>query len=261
MYGGYSTDGQQQQQQQQLRRDNNHAIAVHEKRIVHQSPGGNQRYSPREGGGGGGGGGQSNGGNGSTASGGRSYQHGSSPVLVATSCEDYENGGAIVSHASGPTVGVQLDSPAPSSYSPPIAADGGIRSTTVVANQQHSAQQQQQQQQPQQIITGYVNATGGGVSIKYETETTNAAVAAAAAAAVAAAVPVDGIKVSSTYTTLETVSIPQSQTVQYHQYISGSDTFQQASTYTYTKPGEQVILAYPSPGQLSTRVTGVSSES
>ncbi|XP_043591563.1 transcription factor GATA-6-like isoform X2 [Bombus pyrosoma] len=237
MYAGYSADGQQQQ----MRRDN-HAIAiqaVQERRVV-QSAGGNQRYSPREGGG------QSSGGNGSTTVA-RSYHQGSSPVLVATS-EEYEGGGGMAET----NVGVQLDSPAPPSYSPPIGGDGGIRATSASVGHQQPGQQHQ-------MVTGYVNT--GGVSIKYETEAANVAatnaVVAAAAAAVGAAVPVDGIKVSSTYTTLETVPIPPSQAVQYQQYISASETFQQAPTYSYTKPGDQVIFAYPS--QLSSRVPGVES--
>ena len=235
MYAGYSADGQQQQ----MRRDG-HAIAiqaVQERRVV-QSAGGNQRYSPREAGG------QSSGGNGSTAVA-RSYHQGSSPVLVATS-EEYEGGGGMAET----NVGVQLDSPAPPSYSPPIGGDGGIRATATSVGHQQPGQQHQ-------MVTGYVNT--GGVSIKYETEAANVAATnavVAAAAAVGATVPVDGIKVSSTYTTLETVPIPPSQAVQYQQYISASETFQQAPTYSYTKPGDQVIFAYPS--QLSSRVPGVS---
>ncbi|XP_016769884.2 box A-binding factor isoform X3 [Apis mellifera] len=224
----YPADGQQQLQRE------NHGIAVQaqERRVVQSAN--HQRYSPRETN-------QSSGGNGSTS---RSYHQGS-PVLVPTS-EEYEGGAPIVSHA-GTTVSVRLDSPTAPSYSPPMN-DIGIRASAGL--------QQSTGQHHHQLVAGYVNA--GGVNIKYETpETSNAAVVAAAAAAI----PVDNIKISNTYTTLETVPIPPTQAVQYPQYISGSETFQQAPTYTYTKPGEQVILTYPSPVQLPSRVPGVESGS
>ncbi|PBC28653.1 GATA-binding factor A [Apis cerana cerana] len=223
----YPADGQQLQRE-------NHGIAVQaqERRVVQSAN--HQRYSPRETN-------QSSAGNGST---GRSYHQGS-PVLVPTS-EEYEGGAPIVSHA-GTTVTVRLDSPTAPSYSPPMN-DIGIRA--------NAGLQQSTGQHHHQLVTGYVNA--GGVNIKYETpETSNAAVVAAAAAAI----PVDNIKISNTYTTLETVPIPPTQAIQYPQYISGSETFQQAPTYTYTKPGEQVILTYPSPVQLPSRIPGVESGS
>lgn len=114
---------------------------------------------------------------------------------------------------------VHLGSPAPP-YSPPI--DNINR-----ANQQL-------------VATSYSDA--GGV-IKYDTES---------------AVAAETIKASNTYTTLETVAIPPVQTVQYTQYLSSTETFQHTPTYSYAKPGEQVILAYPPATQLSSRVTEVS---
>ncbi|KAL6255433.1 hypothetical protein P5V15_013768 [Pogonomyrmex californicus] len=119
---------------------------------------------------------------------------------------------------SGSTV--HLGSPAPP-YSPPI---DGIRPG--------------QQQQQQLVATSYADGV-----VKYDTE--------AAAAA-------ETIKNPNTYTTLETVAIPPTQTVQYTQYLSGSETFQQAPTYSYAKPGDSMILTYP-PAQLSSRVTEVES--
>ncbi|XP_012220304.1 uncharacterized protein [Linepithema humile] len=115
---------------------------------------------------------------------------------------------------------VHLGSPAPP-YSPPI---DGIR-----AGQQL-------------VATSYADASGGVV--KYDTE--------AAAAA-------ESIK-PSTYTTLETVAIPPTQTIQYTQYLPSNETYQQAPTYSYAKPGDPVILAYP-PAQLGSRATEVESPS
>ncbi|XP_076548183.1 uncharacterized protein LOC117607043 isoform X4 [Osmia lignaria lignaria] len=234
----YSND-----EQQQLRREE-HGIVVQSQQDRRPQSVGHQRYSPREGG-------RTNGGNdgneGSEAAG--TYQQ-SSPVLVPNS-EEYESG-PIVSQAAAAaaTVSVQLGSPA-TPYSPPIGADG-IRAS--VNQQQQSTQQQQQHHQ---LVTGYADTGASvkytGTSIKYDSA------AAAAAAAVAAAVAGDNIKVSSTYTTLETVPIPPSPTVQYPQYMPGSESFQQGPTYTYSKSGDQVILAYPSPGQLGSRVSGVES--
>ncbi|XP_039306212.1 transcription factor GATA-4 isoform X7 [Solenopsis invicta] len=126
---------------------------------------------------------------------------------------------AIVTQ-SGSTV--HLGSPAPP-YSPPI---DGIRAG----------------QQQQLVATSYADNVSGVV--KYDVE--------AAAAA-------ETIKASNTYTTLEPVAIPPTQTVQYTQYLSGGETFQQAPTYSYAKPGDPVILAYPSAAQLGSRVTEVES--
>ncbi|XP_053981194.1 box A-binding factor-like isoform X1 [Hylaeus volcanicus] len=221
----YTTDGQQ------LRREN-HAIVVQtQERRASSVSSAQQRYSPRET--------NQSSGNGTT---GRTY-HQDSPVLVPNS-EDYE--GPMVSRSNAATSNVQLGSPVPP-YSPPIGE--GIR----------GASNQQPPNQPQHhLVPGYADA--GTANIKYETDASNAAAAAAAAerfAAVAAAAS-DNIKVSSTYTTLETVAIPPSQTVQYAaQYISGSETFQQAPTYTYAKSGDQLILTYPTPAQLTSRVGGV----
>ena len=105
----------------------------------------------------------------------------------------------------------------PAPYSPPI---DGIR-----AGQQ------------QLVATSYADGV-----VKYDAE--------AAAAA-------ETIKASNTYTTLETVAIPPTQPVQYTQYLSVGETFQQTPTYSYTKPGEPVILAYPPAAQLGSRVTEV----
>ncbi|XP_012533351.1 box A-binding factor isoform X2 [Monomorium pharaonis] len=146
-----------------------------------------------------------------------------SPVLTTT--EDYDTS-AIVTQ-SGSTV--HLGSPAPP-YSPPI---DGIR----------AGHQQQQQQQQQLVATSYADAVSNVV--KYDAE--------AAAAA-------ESIKAPNTYTTLEPVAIPPTpQTVQYTQYLSAGETFQQAPTYSYAKPGDPVILAYPSAAQLGSRVTEVES--
>ncbi|XP_017789550.1 PREDICTED: uncharacterized protein LOC108571900 [Habropoda laboriosa] len=237
IYGYASGDGQQQQQQQQqqqLRRENHHAIALQPQERRVPSSTGHQRYSPRENASGGQ---SSGGGNGSTS--GRSYHHQGSPVLVGSN-EEYE---PIVSHANTvASVSVHLDaSTAAAPYSPPIG--DGIRGGSSSTGQQHHHQQHQ-------LVTGYVDGTG--VSIKYDADAVNAAVANANAVN-------ETIKVSSTYTTLETVPIPLSQTVQYPQYVPGSETFQQVPTYTYPKSGNQVILEYQPPTQLTSRVTGVDS--
>ncbi|XP_024937235.1 box A-binding factor isoform X2 [Cephus cinctus] len=116
---------------------------------------------------------------------------------------------------------VQLSSPAPP-YSPPV---DGIRAT-----------------QQQLVAAGY--SDGGGGSVKYDAE--------AAAAA-------ETIKGSSTYTTLETVALPPSQPVQYTQYISAADTFQQTATsYSYTKSGD-LYLTYPTSSQPGSRGSEVDS--
>lgn len=107
---------------------------------------------------------------------------------------------------------VHLGSPAP--YSPPI---DGIRT-----GQQHM------------VATSYADASG---VIKYDAETTAAT---------------DSIKASNTYTTLETVAIPPTQSVQYTQYLSSGETFHQPSTCSY-KSGDPVILTYPS--QLGPKVS------
>ncbi|XP_018308720.1 uncharacterized protein [Mycetomoellerius zeteki] len=107
----------------------------------------------------------------------------------------------------------------PAPYSPPI--------DSIRANQQ------------QLVATSYADGV-----VKYDAE--------AAAAA-------ETIKASNTYTTLETVAIPPTQPVQYTQYLSVGETFQQTPTYSYTKPGDSVILAYPPAAQLSSRVTEVES--
>lgn len=91
-------------------------------------------------------------------------------------------------------------------------------------------------QQQQLVATSYADGV-----VKYNAETTAA----------------ETIKASNTYTTLETVAIPPTQTVQYTQYLSGGETFQQAPTYSYAKPGDPVILAYPPAAQLGSRVTEV----
>lgn len=112
---------------------------------------------------------------------------------------------------------VHLGSPAPP-YSPPI---DGIRAG-------------------QQLVTSYADASAGVV--KYDAE--------AAAAA-------ENIKPPSTYINLETVAIPSTQTVQYTQYLAGNETYQQPPTYSYAKPGEPVILAYPPATHLGSRATEV----
>ncbi|KAK0180444.1 hypothetical protein PV327_006085 [Microctonus hyperodae] len=121
----------------------------------------------------------------------------------AAPAEDYESS-AIVSQ----TAPVQLESSAPP-YSPPV---------DTIRNAQH------------QLVSGYGEAT-----IKYD-------VAAAAVAAAAAAVS-ESMKTSTTYTTLETVALQPSQTVQYTtHYIS--DGFQTNSSYAYTKPDDVPYLTY-----------------
>lgn len=116
-----------------------------------------------------------------------------------------------------PGTTIHLGSPAPP-YSPPI-------------NDIRPGQQQL-------VSTSYADAT----VVKYDAETTAAA---------------ETIKAPNTYTTLETVAIPPTQTVQYTQYLSAGETFQQAPTYSYAKPGDPVILAYPPATQLGSRVTEV----
>lgn len=137
---------------------------------------------------------------------------------VLTTTEDYD-ASAIVTQ---PGSTVHLGSPAPP-YSPPI---DGMR-----AGQQH---------QHQLVATSYANAVSG--IVKYDAE---------------AAVAAETIKAPNTYTTLEPVAIPPTQAVQYTQYLSGGETFQQAPTYSYAKPGDPVILAYPTATQLGSRVTEV----
>ncbi|XP_070165719.1 uncharacterized protein [Polyergus mexicanus] len=151
-----------------------------------------------------------------------------SPVLTATT-EDYDPTAIATTIATTivtqPGSTVHLGSPAPP-YSPPT---DGIRSG---------------QQQPQQhlVPTSYSDA---GAVVKYDPpESVTAA---------------ETIKGPNTYTTLETVAIPPAQNVQYTQYLSASETFQQASTYSYAKPGDPVILAYPSSTQLGSRMTEVES--
>ncbi|KAK2575180.1 hypothetical protein KPH14_002578 [Odynerus spinipes] len=132
---------------------------------------------------------------------------------VLSTAEDYETSG-MVNQSGG---NVQLSSPAPT-YSPPIDA---------IRTNHH---------QQQLVTVGYTDAAVAA-TIKYDTEV---------------AVATENIKASSTYTTLETVAIPQSQTVQYTQYISGNESFQQAPTYTYSKPAE-LFLAYPPVSQPGSR--------
>lgn len=67
----------------------------------------------------------------------------------------------------------------------------------------------------------------------------------------------ESIKAPNTYTTLETVAIPPTQTVQYTQYLASNETYQQAPTYSYAKPGDPVILAYPPATQLGSRASEV----
>lgn len=143
-----------------------------------------------------------------------------SPVLTTT--EEYDTSTIVTQ--PGPTV--HLDSSA-QPYSPPI---DGIRGD----------QQPQRQPPPQQLVaTSYADAN---TVVKYDTE---------------AAVAADSIKASNTYTTLETVAIPPTQTVQYTQYLPNTENFQQ--TYSYSKSSDPVILAYPSAAQLGPRSTEVSS--
>ncbi|XP_032672460.1 uncharacterized protein LOC116844675 isoform X4 [Odontomachus brunneus] len=147
-----------------------------------------------------------------------------SPVLATT--EDYDTTTIVTQPGSA----VHLSSPAPP-YSPPI---DGIRSG-------QQSQPQQQQPPPQQLVaTSYADAN----AVKYDAE---------------AAVAAESIKASNTYTTLETVAIPPTQTVQYTQYLSGNESFQQAPTYSYTKPSDSVILAYPPATPLGSRPAEVES--
>lgn len=132
---------------------------------------------------------------------------------VLPTAEDYETS-AMVNQSGG---NVQLSSPAPT-YSPPMDA---------IRTNHH---------QQQLVTAGYTDAAVAA-TIKYDTEV---------------AVATENIKASSTYTTLETVAIPPSQTVQYTQYISGNETFQQAPTYTYSKQAE-LFLTYPPVSQPGSR--------
>lgn len=144
-----------------------------------------------------------------------------SPVLAATT-EDYD--ATTIATQSGSTV--HLASPAPP-YSPPM---DGIRPG-------------HQQSQQHLVPTSYSDTSG---IVKYDPPES--------------AVAAEAIKGPNTYTTLETVAIPPAQTAQYTQYLSASDTFQQTPTYSYTKPGDPVILAYPSSTPLGSRVTEVRGE-
>lgn len=85
--------------------------------------------------------------------------------------------------------------------------------------------------QHQQLIGTYTE-TGANGTVKYNGETS---------------VPTDSIKVSSTYTTLETAAIPASQSVAYNQYLVTADAFQQPSSYGYTKPTELYFLPTANP--------------
>nr|XP_033330416.1 uncharacterized protein LOC117222686 isoform X2 [Megalopta genalis]XP_033330417.1 uncharacterized protein LOC117222686 isoform X2 [Megalopta genalis] len=263
----YATDGQQ------LRRES-HSIAIQMQDRRGHAAASQQRYSPREtgqlgggngsttGSGCGGNGGGSNAGSGSVA---RTYHHGS-PVLVGNT-DEYEGRASMGSQsdattasvsapgtgtstdtvAGTPTVSgsgsgsgsatptVQMGSPVAPAYSPPIVGDG-IHGSASAGSQQ--AAQQHHQHPHHHIVTGYTDAVVDRFTVSVANEK----------------------QVSSTYTTLETVAIPPPQAVQYApQYISSSEAFQQASAYAYSKTGEQLILTYPSAGQLGPRVGGVES--
>ncbi|XP_011332327.1 transcription factor GATA-6 isoform X2 [Ooceraea biroi] len=138
---------------------------------------------------------------------------------VLTATEEYDTSTIVTQSASA----VHLGSPVPP-YSPPMDS---IRAA---------------HQQQQLVATSYTDASG---VVKYDAE------AAAAAETI--------VKPPNTYTTLETVAIPPAQTVQYTQYLPGSESFQQASTYSYAKPGDPVILAYSPATQIGSRATEVES--
>jgi hypothetical protein len=91
--------------------------------------------------------------------------------------------------------------------------------------------QQLQQQQQHLVATAYTDASG---TVKYSAEVSVAA---------------DNLKASSTYTTLETVPLPSSQSVPYAQYIT-SEAFQQTSS-NYNYPKHQEIFIYPASTQAS----------
>ncbi|XP_051161060.1 box A-binding factor-like isoform X3 [Leptopilina boulardi] len=129
--------------------------------------------------------------------------------------DDYE-ATVMVTQSGGP--GGHLT--ASVTYSPPIE---------LRTNQHHHHHHQQQQQQ--QLIGTYTE-TGANGTVKYNGETT---------------VPADSIKVSSTYTTLETAALPASQSVAYNQYLVTADAFQQPAGYGYPKPGELFFLPTTNP--------------
>lgn len=85
--------------------------------------------------------------------------------------------------------------------------------------------------QHQQLIGTYTE-TGANGTVKYNSEST---------------VPTDSIKVSSTYTTLETAALPTSQAVAYNQYLVAADAFQQPTGYGYAKPTELLFLPTSNP--------------
>ncbi|XP_078040093.1 uncharacterized protein LOC144471680 isoform X2 [Augochlora pura] len=269
----YATDGQQ------LRREN-HSIAIQIQDRRGHAATSQQRYSPRETGQSGGGngstgsgcsgnGGGSDGSGGSGAAGGgnvtRTYHHGS-PVLVA-STDEYEGRASMTSQSGATTTSVsatgtgtstdtvtgtstvsgsgsgsgsatptvQLGSPVAPAYSPPIVGDG-IHGSASAGSQQ--AAQQQHHHPHHHLVTGYADTVVDRFTVSVANDK----------------------QVSSTYTTLETVAIPPPQAVHYApQYISSSEAFQQTSAYAYGKTGEQLILTYPSTGQLGPRVGGVES--
>ncbi|XP_020287606.1 box A-binding factor-like isoform X3 [Pseudomyrmex gracilis] len=138
--------------------------------------------------------------------------------VLTAAAEEYDASTIVTQTGSQ----VHLGSPA-QPYSPPIE---GIRA----ANQQQ-----------QLVATSYADT---GSVVKYDTE--------AAAAA-------ETIKAPNTYANLVTVTNPPAQTIEYTQYLSNNETsFQQAPTYSYHKPGEPVIFAYPS-AQIGSRSSEVES--
>ena len=110
-----------------------------------------------------------------------------------------------------------------------VTQPGGVQLTTTAATYSPPIELRNSQHH-QLISTGYAE-TGNG-TVKYGTEST---------------VPADSIKVSTTYTTLETAPLPAAQAVPYNQYLVSADTFQQPAGYSYAKPGEFFFLPTTNP--------------
>ncbi|XP_033220775.1 box A-binding factor-like isoform X3 [Belonocnema kinseyi] len=117
-----------------------------------------------------------------------------------------------------------------------VVQPGGVQLTNSSAT--YSPPTELRTSQHQQIINAaYAEAANG--TVKYDTETTTAA---------------DSIKVSSTYTTLETAALAPPQAVPYNQYLVAADAFQQPGGYSYTKSGEFFFLPTSNPSGIRAEV-------
>ena len=117
-----------------------------------------------------------------------------------------------------------------------VSQPGSIQLTT--SSTTYSPPIELRTSQQQIINAAYAEATNG--TLKYDTETTVAA---------------DSIKVSSTYTTLETAALAPVQTVPYNQYLVAADAFQQPGGYGYAKSGEFFFLPTSNPSGVRAEVS------